>query len=88
MFNNKNMNLFVYLLNFDRGCVLKSIEYFLRILFQIQLSAASEFTDFFVPMDFDPIVLPVFPGNIILCIYLVYGFFVFLVVIQEQLIGT
>ena len=50
------MNLFVYLLNFDRGCVLKSIEYFLRILFQIQLSAASEFTDFFVPMDFDPIV--------------------------------
>lgn len=56
MFNDKNMNLFVYLLNFDRGCVLKSIEYFLRILFQIQLSAASEFTDFFVPMDFDPIV--------------------------------
>ena len=58
MFNNKN--LIVYFLYFDRGCILKSIEYFLRVLLQVQFPATSEFMDFFVPMDFDSIVFAKF----------------------------
>ena len=97
MFDN-NINLFACLLDFDRGGILKCTEYFLGGFLQIQFSATSEFTDFFVPMDFNPIVfaellknniqllvieliLSVFPGNIILCVYVVHGFFITLVVI-------